>query len=129
MGYRKIVYSEASIRDLAAIRDYYWNRSGRDVAIKVIRDIRDYIRRLKTSPFIGSPLPNSKARALHHSPFLIFYKVDESNNVIYLISIPHGSQLEGRMVGAMPFFELQYLHLWSLFLIITSGLGFMVHLN
>jgi plasmid stabilization system protein ParE len=58
----------------------------------VVRDIRDHIRRLKTSPFIGSPVSESGQRALHHYPYLIHYEVDEARSAINLISIPHGSQ-------------------------------------
>ena len=91
MGYR-IRYSDEAVRDLTIIRDYYHRKSGNDVAMKVVRDIRNHIHSLMKSPFIGSPVDKSGLRALHHYPYLILYEVDETRDSINLISIPHGSQ-------------------------------------
>ncbi|MEO5924676.1 MAG: type II toxin-antitoxin system RelE/ParE family toxin [Bryobacteraceae bacterium] len=84
--------SEAALTDFEEILAYSWanfpNTSER-FGIALL----NHLNLLKTFPFIGSPIAGRDGvRQLVHTPILIYYRVDESRELVEILHFWHGSR-------------------------------------
>ncbi len=96
MGY-KIIFSSKATEDLQNILIYIAETNSPTVAFNYVDKIEQTIDKLKDFPLMGKipllrHLQLQNFRVIAVDSHLVYYKVDEKNNVIKIYSIKHGRQ-------------------------------------
>ena len=91
MDYR-LLYTQRALNDLAEIVGDS-AKDDADAASSFGSSLLDHIELLARFPRMGSAIPNRpRVRKLVHSPFLIYYQVDDDKRIIEVLHLRHGAR-------------------------------------
>lgn len=86
----KIKFAKQSIKDIDNIYKYILERNDKNVARKVVHQIKDVIDNLGLYKHLGIKVKKSIRRVVIPGlPFVIVYKIDKQNKIIYILTILH----------------------------------------
>lgn len=91
MDYR-LLYTQRALNDLAEIIGHI-GEDDADAASRFGSSLLDHIDLLARFPRMGSIIrKRPQVRKLLHSPFLIYYRVDDDKRVIEVLHVRHGAR-------------------------------------
>ena len=89
----KVVMTPDTKSDMRNIRDYIAETfSAPDTARNYIHSIRDEVSKLKNMASVIAPVPeepwhSKKIRRISAKGYFIYYRIDESNDMVYVLNI------------------------------------------
>ena len=86
----KIKFTKQSIEDIDNIYKCIQERNDKNIARKVIHQIKDVIDNLGLYKHLGVKVKKSIRRVVIPGlPFAIVYKIDKQNKIIYILTVFH----------------------------------------
>jgi toxin ParE1/3/4 len=87
----RLLYTQRALNDLAEIIGYI-AEDGADTASRFGSSLLDHVDLLARFPRLGSTIrKRPRVRKLIHSPFLIYYRVDDDKRMIEILHLRHGA--------------------------------------
>ena len=91
MDYR-LHFTKRALNDLAEIIGYIAEDDS-EAASRFGKALLDHVELLTRFPRMGDTVrKRSRVRRLSHSPILIYYQINEQENLIYVLHVRHGSR-------------------------------------
>jgi plasmid stabilization system protein ParE len=96
----QLLYTQRALKDLAEIIGHMADDDA-EAAFRFGSSLLDHVGLLTRFPRMGSVIrKRPRVRKLLHSPFLVYYKVDEDKRVIEVVHFRHGARKPpGREIG------------------------------
>ncbi len=88
----KIFITPYAALDIELTYKYYLEKANSQIAKKFKNEINGAFRILKRYPYFQIKTKTYRAIQLKVFPFLIFYEINENNNIIKILSVFHTSQ-------------------------------------
>ena len=91
MAYKIVVNQEAD-EDIEQALDYYFFKVNPEVASRFYLDLQDAYDTLEINPFFEIRSKNYRALPLKKFPYLVFYELLESEQIVVVLALFHTSQ-------------------------------------
>ena len=88
----KVLYHEEALADLKAILDWSWERHP-ETTERFAEGLLDHVDLLATFPYLGTRVKGHRGvRRLVHSPLFIYYRVDETRQLVEVLHFWHAAR-------------------------------------
>jgi toxin ParE1/3/4 len=88
----RLLYTQRALNDLAEIIGHIAEDDA-DAASRFGSSLLDHVDLLARFPRMGSVVPRRpQVRKLVHSPFLIYYRLDDNKRLIEVVHVRHGAR-------------------------------------
>jgi plasmid stabilization system protein ParE len=88
----KIFYTQAALADLEAVMEWSWDKHG-TASERFAKALLNHVDLLKNFPYLGIPTKEfSGVRRLLHSPIHVYYRVDETKNIVEILHFWHAAR-------------------------------------
>ena len=92
MSNYKIVFSSHALKDMKEAKQWY-NAQQKGLGNRLVQDVKTVVEAIKQNPeFASIKFENIRTAACKTFPYSIHYEIDESNQLVRIVSVFHFSR-------------------------------------